>query len=344
MSKLIADSRIKLSATYLAIIMVMCLGFSGVIYRTSLNELARPIAGDRLEFLRDQDGDVIGIARPGPSRRSLFDDFQKQRSKEARSELVRKLILLNISALILGAWFSYYLAKRTLVPIHAAMDAQTRFVSDASHELRTPLTALQTTNEVALRRKVISDDDTRKLLQDNINEVEKLRALSDSLLSQIKSGQAELSLSKVKLLDVVEESLAATRKIAEAKKIVIENQTSAVAVRANKSALAQIITILTDNAIKYSNANSKITIYSKTKASHVELSIKDQGIGIATKDLPNIFDRFYRADQSRNKSKAVGYGLGLSIAKDLAERQNAAITAISQPGKGSTFSVILKKA
>lgn len=344
MKKLISDSKTKLAATYLGIIMAMCIGFSGVIYRTSVNELDRPVAGDRLEFLRDQTGDVIEITRPGPSRRSLFNDFQKQRSQEARTALVGKLILINISALILGAWFSYYLAKRTLAPIHAAIDAQTRFVSDASHELRTPLTALQTTNEVVLRRKTITEEVAREILAENVKEVEKLRRLTDSLLGIAKNDHADLSLSKVKLLGSINSATDSLRVYAETKKITIDNNAKDHTVEANPHSLTQIISILLDNAIKYSPEKSVIKISTARKQSKVLLSITDPGIGIEAKDIPHIFDRFYRADQSRNKAQSSGFGLGLSIAKDLSDRQNSEISVTSKVGKGSTFTLILKSA
>lgn len=345
MKKLIADSRLKLAATYLAIIMTMCVGFSFVIFNTSARELDRPSPRDSLEFLRESQEDGPRNVPQGVSRRAQFDSYLSSRNDQAKKALISKLILLNLSALLAGSWFSYYLARKTLTPIHKAMEAQVRFVSDASHELRTPLTAIQTTNEVALRRKVLTEKDARELLKENVSEVEKLKNLSDSLLSLIKTDSTiSKSLSKVKLLDCVDESLKSINPTAEKKQIKIINQCKAANVMADHDSLVRILTILFDNAIKYSEANSTVTVSSRINQTRLSLSVQDHGEGISIQDQAHIFDRFYRADESRNKTSTIGFGLGLAIAKDLAQRQNASLTVKSKPGQGSTFTVSLKLA
>ena len=107
----------------------------------------------------------------------------------------------------------------------------------------------------------------------------------------------------------------------------------------NEDALSEIVYIFLDNAVKYAPANSTVEIYSSDKKS---ISVRDHGSGIADKDLPNIFNRFYRADESRNSE---GFGLGLSLASRMAEQLNGKVQAANNSGKnapGATFTVKLK--
>lgn len=109
----------------------------------------------------------------------------------------------------------------------------------------------------------------------------------------------------------------------------------------NKDSLVNLVTIVLDNAVKYSKRNSVILVNSVKKNGKGLVTIKDQGIGIGEKDLPHIFDRFYRADPSRNKVKTDGYGLGLAIAKEITSQHGGVIRVKSRMDYGSTFSIIL---
>ena len=107
----------------------------------------------------------------------------------------------------------------------------------------------------------------------------------------------------------------------------------------NKQSLIELLTILLDNAIKYSNKNRLVILKSKKLDHRILITVSDQGIGIDRENLPHIFDRFYRADKSRSKEKITGYGLGLSIAKRIIDIHNGIIRAESKLGKGSEFTV-----
>ena len=109
------------------------------------------------------------------------------------------------------------------------------------------------------------------------------------------------------------------------------------------NSLTEMFVILLDNSIKYSDKNTCITLESKISGKNVVVSIKDEGIGIDKKDIPYIFERFYRADKSRTKSHVKGFGLGLSIAKQIAEKHNGQIKVESAQGKGSTFFVSISQ-
>ena len=132
--------------------------------------------------------------------------------------------------------------------------------------------------------------------------------------------------------------------LANQKSIEFENELDDVSILGDKESLTELFVILLDNAIKYSPAKSTINISVHKFDGHVEIKIKDRGIGIKASDLPHIFDRFYRADHSRNKEKVSGYGLGLSIAKNIVDLHSGTISANSKPGKGSEFVLKFKVA
>jgi len=250
--------------------------------------------------------------------------------------------LLNLFVLVVGAALSYYLARRTLEPIENAMDAQSRFVTDASHELRTPLTSILATNEVAQRKPGLTIKQAKDTIKSNTEEIIKLQTLTDGLLSlaaqDINSSPSYLPVS---LQDVAGEAMNFVLTAAQAKQISIQDNSPDIKVSGDHAKLVQVATILLDNAVKYSPDKSTIHIEGHTKDDHGYLSIKDEGIGIAADDIPHIFDRFYRADQARTKSDSAGYGIGLSIARKIIEQHHGRITVTSAPGQGATFAIEL---
>lgn len=323
----------KLAATYLAIMMLMSLSFSVMIYSASANQLGRPLPPTTQEI------PSMGVS-VGPFNEQVKKVVEK-RFAEARDAALLRLVWLNLGVLVLGGVVSYSLARRSLKPIEEAMDTQTQFVSDASHELRTPLTVLQTTNEVALRKKNLDTNEARELIAHNVDEVKKLRNLSDSLLNLLKTSDKDATLSRINLQDVISESLPHIVAVAQQKNIVIEDQVPSLFVQSNKILLTRIITILLENAVKYSEEEKPIKLVAKKTDGHIQLDVVDHGIGIKASDVPHIFRRFYRADKSRSGSDTPGYGLGLSIAEKTAKQLNVKIKVKSTIGEGSTFSLII---
>ena len=112
----------------------------------------------------------------------------------------------------------------------------------------------------------------------------------------------------------------------------------------DEKSLTQLLVVLLDNAIKYTDGKSPINLTVKKDTSEINIAVKDGGVGIKKEDLPHIFDRFYRADRSRSKQRVGGYGLGLSIAKRIVTLHNGSIRVESEIGKGSIFTVTLPKA
>lgn len=323
----------RLTISYLIIIMIMSLGFSLVFYNTSYRALGRQIPPPNAFGFQTRNT-TFGNAQS-------IDEFLRERVEEGRRELAMRLIGLNILILIGGSVVSYYLARRTLKPIEENMEAQNQFVSDASHELRTPLTALQTTNEVALRKSKVSSPEAKEIFQHNVDEVTKLKQLTDSLLNLAKTDNGVTNITLVDISDVVTDALNKVVNTALEKEITVDDNVPKISVRGNKDSLSQAVAIILDNAIKYSPAKSNIQVKAQSDTKYVWVSIKDEGVGIKAVHLPHIFDRFYRVDSSRSKHTVEGFGIGLSLAKKIIEQHNGEIIAASTPGKGSTFTIKL---
>jgi len=270
-----------------------------------------------------------------------FGDYFERRAAEGRRSITHRLVVLNLTTLVAGGGLSYYLARRTLKPIEDNMEAQSQFVSDASHELRTPLTTLQTSNEVALRNKKLTLDESKALIEQNIDEVAKLQALTDGLLTLARPDSGQIIVDTVSLQDVAGDAMNRVISQAQARAITIDDAVGQVTVLANRQTLAQAVVVLLDNAIKYSPEGSTIYLEGGKRAKRAYVSVCDEGPGIRPYDLRRIFDRFYRADQSRSTQHVWGNGIGLSLAKKLVEQQGGEIRATSTVGKGSIFTIIL---
>jgi signal transduction histidine kinase len=319
----------RLALTYLAIIMAMTIVFSVVIFVIASNQFDRPLpAHETFRVGRFIGGDTD------------IDTLFSQRASEAKAGLLISLLTLNVGMLAFGVWFSIYLARLTMEPIEHAMEEQSRFVSDASHELRTPLTALQSMNEVALRRKKITEQEARELAAANVEQAAKLHGLTSSLLGLIATSH-DAKLEPVDLQGAVGDAMATVVTAAQQKNIAVDDQVPSMIVKANQSQLVQVIRILLDNAVKYSKEGGKVIVSAKPHGTGMRLSVIDKGVGIHEQDLPHIFSRFYRADASRSKVQQDGYGIGLAIAKSISDHMGWNISVRSTPGKGSTFSLDL---
>jgi signal transduction histidine kinase len=324
--KLFDTAYLKLTAWYVVIIMTISLMFSVWVYSQARHELqfglSRVIHIGPIENLPDDE----------------FGQFVQERLADSRQRLIVRLVSLNLIVLAVGAAASYWLARRTMQPIEEAVEAQHRFTADASHELRTPLAAMKAEIEVGLRDKNITKQEAVELLQSNLEEVDRLGGLAEGLLTLTQTDNNPV-LAPVSLEEVASKVAKRLEPLAEAKKITIKRQLQPVIVSAEELAVDKIISILLDNAIKYSPKNTQITVRTYQKDGHGYLEVKDQGIGIKATELPHIFDRFYRADTSRTKQQVPGHGLGLSIAQKLAENLNGQIKATSSPGEGSRFTI-----
>jgi two-component system sensor histidine kinase CiaH len=336
----LADKRVhslRLAVSYLGVIMILSIGFSVFFYSSSVGNTTVNTRG----AAPNKSGIDGTITIHGATPQSIaalpnngIDQALNQQLVIMQTTLRRQLVIFNLGVLAVGAVSSYLLARRTLRPIEVAWDAQEQFSLDASHELRTPLAALRSRSEVALRNSSLQVDEARIALRNSVVQSQRLEQLCDALLLLSRHNQEHI-VQKTEMLDeVVQESINQAAEAIQAKYITIEDSVGHSAVLCEKQSLAQIVAILIDNAVKYSPKHSTVYVESRVKGSHVMLSVQDSGNGIEARDVPHIFERFYRAQSARRRP---GFGLGLSIAKRLADAQNISIEVASKPKAGSTF-------
>lgn len=327
------SARLKLTAWYLLIIMSVSFFFSMVIYRGLVAEVERI---SRFERFQVQSGPFeYKVFRPA----FLDPDFVD----EVKKRIVVSLVVINGVILFVSGGLGYFLAGKTLKPIAEMVEEQNRFISDASHELRTPLTSLRTAIEVGMRDKAMDLDAAKKLINENLAEINKLQSLSEGLLqlAQYRSNQNSLEMEKISIKKVADETVRKMEPIARDKNVSVVNSVKDFKVFGNQYSLNDLLVILVDNAIKYSKPKGKVEITAKKNKKTVTLSVADNGIGIDEKDLPHVFDRFYRAETARSRKGAGGYGLGLSIARKIVDAHKGTIALESKPGTGTTVKISL---
>jgi signal transduction histidine kinase len=328
------SAALRLTVWYLAIIMTVSLIFSGILYNVSSADLQRNLSrqlGYFSNFLGQDDFNNYALIR----QNQLNNDMRHLRGS---------LFFFNLAVLFGGGAASYWLARRTLQPIEEALTAQSRFAADASHELRTPLTSIQTENEVALRNPDLKKSEAVALLKSNLEEIGKLKILSEGLL-KLASNSNRIEINQtVSIQTALNEAIHRLAKTTELKNITVDNQATALKVSGEPTSLVELFYILLENAIKYSPRGGRVKLSSSKRHHAVSVTISDKGPGIAANEMPFIFERFYQSDSSRTKQKNTGYGLGLAIAKKITDAHGGHIEVKSTVGKGSAFIVHLPSA
>jgi heavy metal sensor kinase len=217
-----------------------------------------------------------------------------------------------------------------------------QFTADASHELRTPLSIIRGEAEVALSQKR-DEAEYRESLAIVQDEARRLSRMVDDMLAlaRAEDGQQGLKVEEFYLNDLVEDCVKSSQVLALAKAISLTlDPATDITFRGDESLIRRMIVNLLDNAIKYTPSGGHVSVRLTSKDSRVEIAVVDTGIGIPADATDRIFERFYRAGRARSRSDG-GSGLGLSIAKWVAEAHNGSIGLDSRPGAGSTFTISL---
>ncbi len=330
--------------------------------------------------IRDEEGRDLRLAITQNDYVKIFVAYPLEELKEALDGIFMILLILGPIALLISVTGGWFLAHTSLKPVDtitrtaqkisaqnlnqrlpsAGIDDEIgrltatfndmigrlqesfvqiqRFSADASHELRTPLTIMRGEIEVALRRKRIPAP-TRELLTSIHDELIRLSSIVESLMTLIKSESGRLSFrfGDVSLDALVRELAEDALVLASPKRIRVHvGELECLNVRGDAARLRQLLLNLVENAVKYTPPQGVITFTLARVWNNAAISITDTGIGIPKKDLSKIFERFYRV-----QSDGTGSGLGLPIAKWIAEAHNGSIQVTSREKKGSTFTVAL---
>lgn len=223
--------------------------------------------------------------------------------------------------------------------LEAAVKTLSDFAADASHELRTPLAVVRTTAELALRR-ARSAEAYRDSLQEIAEETERMTRLVEDLLmlARTGTGAVEMPLGALDLREIAGDVCAEMRGLADVRgiRVVTRLPEAPALVAGNRAAVHRLMLALLDNAIKFSRDGGEVIAAVEADASQVALVVEDFGAGIPAAELANIFRRFYRAGAVPSGH---GYGIGLALAESIARAHRAEIRVVSEPGRGSRFTV-----
>jgi len=343
--KIFELTRVKITIWYVLIVMTISAMFSLVIYRGVTRNIESSFRNAEARFennmglhavkrLADSRGESQEITRE-VLHNLLLDELENSRQNVLLYLLITNAIIFSLSSLI-----SYYLAGKTLLPIEKIIQEQKRFIADASHELKTPLTSLKTSIEVSIRSGKLPKD-IEKLFKYNLEDVDALNELINNLLNLSSLESKKLVFSNVDIKEVIASAKKKVRHLLDKKQIKIKVNTKNYQLLGNETSLTELFVILFDNAIKYTLKGGKIMTDVVVVKNNLIIKVKDSGVGINKKYLPNIFDRFYRIDASRTANATSGFGLGLSMAKKIVENHGGAISVSSEVGKGTIFTIKL---
>jgi len=291
--------------------------------------------------------DMRTVGAPGGQLRVLSERIrptlvlQVARSLEPEQEALDHLLVVLLlgggAAVVVATIGGWFLAGKALTPVQEAFERQNAFVADASHELRTPLAVIRANAEF-LQESEPSSEEASEI----VSETDRLSSLVDSLLAVARGDtNGAVAYDELDLGAVVEGSAASMRSLATERGITLDiSATPELRIRGSREQLRQLVVILLDNALRYTGSGGHVEVDVTGRDGSAVVAVTDTGIGIPPEALGQVFERFYRADEARNRDSG-GAGLGLAIAQKLVDEHGGSIAAESAPGEGSTFTVTL---
>ena len=291
--------------------------------------------------------DMRTVSAPGGRLRVLSERIrptlvlQVARSLEPEQEALDHLLVVLLlgggAAVVVATIGGWFLAGKALTPVQEAFERQNVFVADASHELRTPLAVIRANAEF-LQESEPSSEEASEI----VSETDRLSSLVDSLLAVARGDtNGAVAYDELDLGAVVEGSAASMRSLATERGITLDiSATPELRIRGSREQLRQLVGNLVDNALRYTGSGGHVEVDVTGRDGSAVVAVTDTGIGIPPEALGQVFERFYRADEARNRDSG-GAGLGLAIAQKLVDEHGGSIAAESEPGEGSTFTVTL---
>lgn len=315
-------------------------------FRAVFEENLEKFSPKKLEDL--QDIEVQGRYFRTFSLQKNGEIVQIVRDITAEEEMLNTLFLILVIGCSIGSLcaigIGFFLAGRALVPIQNSWEKQQQFVSDASHELRTPLAVIQSKTDVLFQSPSATIEEKAMDISTISKECRRLSKLVSNLLllARSDSNQIEVDKKTFEMDKLLEEIVDPYKELAsyQEKEMILKVEND-ISFMGDRERIHQMMVILLDNAMKYTNEGGHIQIDCTQTNNSIRIRVKDDGIGVKDEDIPKLFDRFYQGDKSRSASE--GAGLGLSIANWIVEKHYGKISVESKWGDGTCFEVILPK-
>lgn len=320
----------KLTIWYLISIVGLSVLFSVVVYNFATYEINEALNHQYLASIYSKN-----------TKEKINYDYQSELSTRS-NQLLDDLIYFNLVVLVMASFFSVVLARKTLKPIKESHDAQIRFTAEASHELRTPISSIKADTESVLMLKHPSNSLLSDTLKSNLDDLKKLELLTEHLLD-IAKFQSSITDNFVttNLEPIIKQVVKEFSQEIKSKRLSIESDISNASVMTDPLSIKLLISILIDNAIKYSNLDGQIVLKLYKSKKTVIIEIIDNGIGIDSEAIKHIFEPFYRSKNAKNSNLVNGFGLGLSLGKDIISCLKGDLKIINNPDNGVTAKVIL---
>jgi len=259
------------------------------------------------------------------------------------ANLVYTFTFVALIMLIVIFFISKFFADRAIKPVQEAFEKQKQFVADASHELKTPLATISTNADALLANPEDTIKNQSKWLYYIKSETERMAKLTNDLLylAQMDYAEVKMVFSDFNLSKLVENAILTMEAIFFENGISLSYEIEPdLIAHGNQEQIQQVIMILMDNAIKYTDHQGKVSVFLKKQQNNLLFSVTNTGKGIPAENIDRVFDRFYRIDESRTR-KSGGYGLGLAIAKTIVEQHGGKISVKSIPDESTTFYIKL---
>ncbi len=314
-------ARIRLTASYIVVATAILAVFSYLLYRALLVSLT--------DSIRDLPLNIIDSAR-------LYND--------TADAIQSQIFFVDGTTLLIVLVGGYILTIVTLRPIREARNREKRFLADAAHEFRTPLAVMKSGTEVVLRGEKNLSPRIKKILTDNIDEIDSLTKIANGLLTFVSEKEMNINHRATLCVgEVLERVVQKLTPLAEKKHITFLYQQHEKAlqtyIRADQSTLNRVFENIIHNAIKYTSEEGSITIRETFSKNLVNILVHDTGIGIPQKDLAHVTEPFFRADISRTETE--GSGLGLSIVSETIKALGGTLHIESEHGVGTTVNITL---
>ncbi len=307
-------ARLKLTGVYLLVVTIIVTGFSLFLYHNLQSSLYEPNDGE------------------------FADAVSQQRFIEhTLSSFENDILVVDLIILIATGSLGYLFAGYTLRPIQNVLDAQQTFSEKASHELRTPLAVMRNDLEVLLRNPTLTKELTQKVLRSNIEEIDNLTSMTQDLLMLARSHtRSQSGVEQIDVSSIVKGTADKLKVLADNKGVFLKIVTTeSVHIFGRKPELTRVLTNIVQNAVEHTPKGGSITIEVKHAGTQALVLVSDTGSGIDAKDLPHVFERFYKGEGTN------GSGLGLSIVKEIIIQHGGEVSIESEKGKGTVVTIRL---